>query len=805
MFFLGEGIQTDNNMLKNYLLIAFRNLTRKRVFSIINIAGLSLGISGALVIFLVVRFESSFDNFHEHSHQIYRVLSGSPKDPLLRDAGAPHRLDEVIEDEFPEVAETAVAYQLNPQKVQLKIGQAFNREQHVSFVTPSFFRMFDFGWIAGSPERSLAEPGQVVINEAMAEKYFQGEAMGKSIRLNNRYDLVVSGIIEKMPANTDFPIDMAVSHATFARSDAYTERYEPSRSSFYQVFVRLREGVSPEQVNARFPQIVEKYLDKETAENYLTHRLQPLSEVHFSTDIDNFAKRTVSHEAISSLALVGIFLLITACINFINLTTAQAVKRSREVGVRKVMGSRRAQLIWQFMGETALLAFISILVSYLLAANLLPFLSVAFGLPLDFSMMQDPLTLLYLLLLGVAVSVLAGFYPAVVLSAFKPVSSLKNSFTAKSTRGLLLRKGLIVFQFGLSQLLIICTIVVLSQMHYFSNTSLGFEKEAVLKVNLPDSDPQAIETIRNQLGSEPAIRDISFSLNTPAATLNKYWTFFGHHALEEEGMSEIKFIDEQFLSFYDIPLLGGRNVQQGDSAKILVNQAFLREIGISRAQEALGENVVFYGLEAEIAGVVRDFHSLSLKENIPPLILMHRPVNFQNASVRIHMAQAQQAIAAIEDQWMQHFPEYLFSYEFLDDDLAGMYEQERQMSRMLLIFSLLAIFIGCLGLYGLISFMAVQKEKEVGIRKVLGGSVGHIIYIFTGDFVFLLGTAFVLAAPIGYFMMRQWLNDFTYSISIQWWMFLLAMLTGLLIAGATVSLRSYRAATANPVKALGSE
>lgn len=792
-------------MLKNYFIIAFRNLNRKRFFSLINIAGLTMGICGALVIFIIVRFELSFDSFHQDSDRIFRVLSGSPQDPILGDAGTPHRLDEIMEDEFPEIEKTAVAYKLNPQQVQLEINNEYTRERNVAFVTPSFFKLFDFEWIVGSPEKSLSEANQVVIDEEMAEKYFQGDAMGKRIRLNNAFDLLVSGIIKKMPTNTDLPVSIAVSHATYAQSDGYKETYETSRNSYYQTFVRLSADATAEQVNARFPAMVEKYLGKEVAEKYLEHQLQPLRDAHFSTQIDNFAERTVSRESMTSLGLVGVFLLITACINFINLTTAQAVKRSKEVGVRKVLGSSRQQLIGQFLGETALLTFVSILISYLLAANVLPLLNGFLGLPLDFSLMNDPLILFYLVVLGLAVSVLAGFYPAIILSAFRPVVTLKNNFSARSSKGLLLRRSLIVFQFALSQLLIICTVVVLSQMHYFNTASVGFEKEAILTVNLPESDAQAVETIRNQLNRESAVKEVSFSLNTPAATINKYWTYFGHESLEDEGMSEIKFVDEQFLPFYDIPLLAGRNVYPSDSTEILVNEAFLKEIGISKPEEALGEVVGFYGVEGEIVGVIRNFHSLSLKEDIPPLMLLHSPRNFQNASVKVNMAQAREAIEAVEAQWMQHFPEYYFSYKFLDEDLATMYEQERKTSRLLLIFSLIAIFIGCLGLYGLISFMAVQKEKEVGIRKVLGGTVRHIIFIFTKDFVVLLGVAFALAAPLGYYFMQQWLNDFTYSIDVQWWMFVIAALAGLLIALLTVSMRSYRAATANPVKSLRSE
>ncbi|MEK6476504.1 ABC transporter permease [Catalinimonas sp. 4WD22] len=794
-------------MLKNYFITAFRNLTRQRGFSLINIAGLTLGIGGALVIFLIVRFELSFDDFHTKSDRIYRVLSGSPKDPMLSDAGTPHGLREVLKNEFSEIEKVAVAYKLNPQKTQIEIREELSRENNIAYVTPSFYEMFDYEWIAGSPQKSLSEPGQVVIDETLAQKYFRGDALGKHIRLNNAQDLVVSGILKAMPKNTDYPISMAISHATFEQSEDYQAEYEGSRNSYYQTFVLLQPGASAEGINARFPAMVAKYIDEDFANNYLTHELQLLEEAHFSAQIDNFSERTVSKESIRSLGLVGIFLLITACINFINLTTAQAVKRSKEVGVRKVLGSSRQQLIGQFMGETALLTFAAILISYLLAANLLPLLGSFLNLPLDFSLMNGWVTLLFLLGIGVVVSILAGFYPSLVLSAFQPITSLKNTFTSRSSKGLLLRKGLIVFQFALSQVLIICTVVVLSQMHYFSSKSLGFDQEAVLTVDLPKSDHDRVATLRNEMSQLSSIRDVSFSLNTPAATMNKYWTYFMHQASsEEQKMSEIKFIDDNFLKFYDIPLISGRNLrEQGDSTDLVVNEAFLKEIGITESEKALGERISFYGTEGTVVGVVKDFHSMSLKEEIPPLMMLRAPSFFQKASFKVEMSKAQEAIAAVEQQWQATFPDYYFSYEFLDDDLATMYEQERKTSKLLSIFAGIAIFIGCLGLYGLISFMAVQKEKEVGIRKVLGGSIQHIVYLFTKDFVLLLGIAFLIAAPLAYYFMQQWLADFTYSIDISWWMFVIAALAGLLIALLTVSFKSVKAALANPAESLRSE
>ncbi|MDF9799961.1 putative ABC transport system permease protein [Catalinimonas alkaloidigena] len=794
-------------MLKNYFITAFRNLARQRSFSLINIAGLTLGISGALVIFLIVRFELSFDDFHTKSDRIYRVLSGSPKDPALNDAGTPHGLKVILENDFPEIEKVAVVYKPNPEKTQIEVHEELSREPSIAYVSPAFYEIFDFEWISGSPQKSLGKAGQVVIDETLAEKYFRGDAMGKSIRLNNAQELVVSGILKAMPKNTDYPIRMAISHATFEQSEEYKETYGGSRSSYYQTFVLLKPNVFAEVIDTRFPGMIAKYLGEDFADNYMTHELQPLEEVHFSSQIDNFSERTVSKESINSLALVGIFLLITACINFINLTTAQAVKRSKEVGVRKVLGSSRQQLIGQFMGETALLTFMAILISYLLAANLLPPLGSFLNLPLDFSLMNEWVTWLFLFGIGIVVSILAGFYPSLVLSAFRPVSSLKNTYASRSSKGIILRKGLIIFQFALSQVLIICTVVVLSQMHYFNNASLGFDQEAVLTADLPRSNHDKVETLRNDMSQLSSIKDISFSLNTPAATINKYWTYFMHQASSEERkISEIKFIDSNFLTFYGIPLIAGHNVQPlGDSTDLVVNETFLKEIGITDPEKALGEQISFYGTEGEIIGVVQDFHSMSLKEEIPPLMMIRAPGFFQKASFKVEMSRSQEAIAAVEQQWRSAFPDYYFSYEFLDNDLATMYEQERKTSKLLSIFAGIAIFIGCLGLYGLISFMAIQKEKEVGIRKVLGGSIQHIVYLFTKDFVLLLGVAFLMAAPVAYYFMQQWLADFTYSISISWWMFVIAALVGLVIALLTVSFKSVKAALANPAEALRSE
>ena len=796
------------DMLKNYLTIAIRNLSKHQSFAIINIAGLTLGISCALFIFMIVRFELSFDTFHSQAYRIYRVISGStPGDPASYGTGTPHGLSSILEQVFPEVEKVGVIYHLNTKKTQIEVNNELLNAPQTYFVTPAFFEMFDFAWLAGNPQQSLSQPGQVVISQTLAKQYFPGVAMGQRIRLNNEFDLIISGILQDVPENTDFPVQIAVSHATFAASEQFQEAYSVSHGSAYHTYLLLNEQASPAALEAKFPAIVEKYLGKETAEKFLAHTLQPLRDVHFNEAFSggNFSNRAIAKASLWSLSLIGGFILIMASINFVNLATAQAIRRSKEVGIRKVMGSTRRQLFLQFIGETFTLTFIATLLSLALVFLLLPQLTSLLDVPLDENVFFHSNVLLWLSVQCVVVSLLAGCYPAIVLSGFKPVLVIKNALSYRPSGGLLLRKGLITFQFVITQVLIIATLVVVSQNHYFRTQSLGYNQEAVLTVEVPENEPQKIETLRNSLSQYPEIQDVSFSMNAPSATSNKWFNFFYHASDPQEGkLVEVKPVDEQYLALYDIKLLAGDSLRKGDS-DILVNEAFLKEIGMADPQDALQEVVTIGGQDVTIKGVVQDFHTLSLHEEINPLMMVYMEDKFQLASIRIPMAEAQEAIALVERQWKEAFPQYYFSYQFLDDDLASWYEKERNTSRLLSLFAGIAIFISCLGLYGLISFITAQKTKEVGIRKVLGATVSHIVYLFTKDFVLLVAIAFGIAAPIGYYFMQQWLSDFTYKIDLSWWMFAVAALVGIVIAVITISFQSIKAALANPVDSLRNE
>ena len=797
-------------MYRHNFLISCRKLVRERAFSLLNVFGLAIGIASALIILLIVRHELSFNLFAPEADQIYRVVIGDSRNES--DPGTPHRLMETFKAEIPEIEEGAIAFKLNPSETQIEVDEELMRNPDIAFTTPSFFEFMNLGWVDGDPQRSLSNPGQVVITQSLAQNWFKGKAIGKPIRLNNEYDLLVSGIIEDMPSNTDFPVQIAVSYATFAtQNPSYDENLSLNVNSFHQTLFTLSSGTDPSLVEAKFPSIIAQHLGEEIAERVHLW-LQPLSDIHFNEGpgVTNFSGRALNKNTIWGFALIGMLILLTACINYINLATARAVKRSKEVGIRKVLGSHRSQLIIQFLSEGFLICSIATLIAVALANLFLPSIANHLNIPIQTSLLSDPIIIAALGIGCVLITLMAGYYPAILLSKYKVVEAFKHSFSNNQKGGLSLRRGLVVFQFAITFFLIASTLVVSQQLHFFQNQYMGFDKEAVVTVDIPDSEEKqlAIQRIKTQLRQNPAIKEMSFSLNTPAATINKWWTDYEHITAPDEPVMEHKAIDETYLDLYNIPLLAGQNIRANDSLiEVIINESMMHELGIQEPDKAIGTMLSFWSVqEAPIVGVVKDFHSTSLHQEIHSVMLWQGfDFMLQKGSFRIDMSQAQTAIQAIEKAFTTTFPETYFTYEFLDDELATFYEQEQKTSRLLTLFSFIAIFIGCLGLYGLVSFMAAQKTKEVGIRKVLGASVQHIVSLFTKEFAQLLGIAFLIAVPLVWYFMQEWLEEFPNRIELEWWMFALAGLVGIVIAGITISFQSIRAATANPVKALRTE
>lgn len=792
-------------MILNYLKIAFRSLLRYRTYTVINILGLTLGISAALFIHLIVSYELSYDTYHTHADRIYRINLSDPSGDE-QDTGSNYLLAGLLRNEVTEVEKAGVVLKLNPDQTQIQIGDELFREEDTYLVEPAAFELFDFTWIAGDPDKALANANGVALAESIAQKYFKGYAMGKTIRLNNSSDLVVSGIFADPPPNTDVPIKVAVSHVSFVvnNKNNLPTTLDGGTNSYYQTFVLLKDGVDPGQFQARLRQLVVQHLGKEKAEKEYRLIAQPLTDIHFN--VGNFHQRTIARETLTSLRLIGLFILAIASINFINMASAQAVKRSREVGIRKTLGGQRKHLVFQFLGETFLITLGATIVAYAITGQLITISQNLTDIPLAVETIFEPGLFVFMGLVIAGVTLASGFYPSFVLSGFQPAAALRGNIAA---RGLTLRKGLITFQFLISQVLIVCAFFVVKQNDYFSTIPLGFDKDAIVTFDLPSSEAPRLSTLKNKLLAHPEIANVSFSLNTPSATINKWWLELHHPYLGERSTEiELKLIDSTYIDMFDIKVLAGTGaVGYGQMSGVVVNEALVRAIGITDVQKAPGERIRFWGdTESTIVGVVKDFQTVSLREGIHPVVLANSGY-FAKGSIKVDMRHADKAIAALSQYWREAFPGNYFTYKFLDDQLETFYSEEKKLSRLLTVFAGVAIAIGCIGLLGLITFTTVQRSKEIGIRKVLGATIGSLAALLSKEFVILVTIAVVLATPVAWYAMDQWLNGFANHIGIPEysWIFLLAGGIAVLMAVITVSSQAIKAAFANPVDSLRAE
>jgi putative ABC transport system permease protein len=535
--------------------------------------------------------------------------------------------------------------------------------------------------------------------------------------------------------------------------------------------------------------------------------------VHYDTQkIGNYSGKTFSPQLIRALWLIAAFILLIACVNFINLSTAQAINRAKEVGVRKVLGSNKTQLKTQFIAETFLIVILAVILSVLIGTLVLPVISTILDIPLSFGLIQNPFILFFLFIITVAVTGLAGFYPSVVLSRFNPINALKNKLSSKSTKGISLRRGLVVFQFIIAQALIIGTLIIMKQMNYFSNQPLGFDKNNIVNVPFPEDSTSAgkLDYLRKELSEVKGIQKVSFSSTTPVEDDNDNWTTFNfdNSAKETDFYAIIKWADTQYLSTYKLPLVAGRNLDASDTAReFLVDELLLKNLGISDPKDALNKQISIWGghTKGSIVGVLKQFNSRSFRRDLAPILMTTLKRGYNNAGIKLSSGDVPSTMRSVEKIWGQTFPEFVFEYKFLDAKIDSFYKQERQLSELYKIFAMIAIFLSCLGLYGLASFMAVQRIKEVGIRKVLGASVSNIIYLFSKEFIILIGIAFVIASPVAWYFMHKWLQDYPYRINISWWIFIIGGALSIIIAFLTVSFQAIKAAVANPVKSLRTE
>ncbi|QHT69224.1 FtsX-like permease family protein [Rhodocytophaga rosea] len=802
-------------MIKNYLATTLRNLSRNKTYATLNILGLALGITCSMLIFLVVKFELSFDTFHSKKDQLYRINTHVQfQGETGRLPNVPFPFIEALRNDLPEFKQATVTNYVSGGLVSInREGQAparFQEENGITYIEPQFFDLFDYTWLEGNPQTSLKDPRSVVLTESQAMKYFnETSPIGKTLRLNNTYDLKVTGILKDFPANTDFPFNVLISHTTL--KEVYSEETRNNWGNLNyttQGFVVLPEGTNLKGLETKLSAFTRKYMDEEGAKSR-SYVLQPLRTIHFDELYGNYNNRIVARQTIWALSLVGAFLLITACINFVNLATAQAVKRAKEIGVRKVLGSSRRQLFWQFIYETAFITTIALVVSIVLTQAALPALRELLGLEIYFTPLEEPVVIAFIIGLLVLVSILSGFYPAMILSGFNPIQALKSKFATQRTGSLSFRRGLVVLQFCISQVLIIGTLVVTSQMDYFQNKSLGFTKDAVLTVPLPGAQNLNFETMRSELKANPGVEEVSFSNLSISSAANQrtFFTFAKKGGAVESFVTSLKFGDEHFLEMHQVKLLAGRNFIKSDTIReFVVNEAMLRQLGIKSPEEAIGQYINLYDrIKAPIVGVVSDFHVTSLRENIDAVLMASSNRSYRTANIKLNATQMKEGITHVEQVWTKKYPEHVFSYQFLDQTIANFYREEQKTSALFRIFSGIAIFIGCLGLFGLISFITAQKTKEVGIRKVLGASATNITLLFFKEFAFLVVIAFLIAAPIAYYVMNSWLENFEYQVEVGVGVFIIAVGISLVIAACTVGYQSVKAALANPIKSLRNE
>lgn len=795
-------------MFKNYLLTTLRKLSRQKNHTIINVLGLALGMACCIFIFMIIQHESSFDQFHSKRERIYRVITEEKMNEIVSlTMGTPMPMVAALRSDFPQLEKaTATFGNYSGLFAITHVDQTVSRFQEddvVAFVEPEFFEIFDFPWLVGDP-KSLSEPNTVALTEETAKKFFgAANPLGQTIQMDNEIALKVAGVVKDFPRNTDFSFRVLISWKTLPQTGWNVESWT-NLTSNVNTFVVLPPQFSADAMQSQLPAFKNKYLPHENDANKRVHTLQALSEMHHDGRYSNYSQRTTAKSVLLALGLIGAFLLLTACINFINIATAQALTRAKEVGVRKVLGAFRSQLVTQYLGETFVITLLAAAFAMVLVELLLPSVNDLLRLQLSFDPIGSLSLFSFLSLLLLSVALLAGLYPACVLSRFMPARAIKSQVATANNRGLFLRRGLVVMQFLISQMLIIGTLIVSRQMDFFRTKEMGFDQTAIVTVPLPVNDVAKLQTFRTVLAQDSRIKNVSCGFSS--AVSGNSWDTNLRHTLngpEETFASDLKLADANYIPTYDLQLLAGRNYVPTDTIfELVVNETFVRKLGLT-PQEMIGKTFKFSRRPyLPVVGVVKDFHTRPLQEEIRPCMLAANWRAYYEASVKLETANMKEALAHLEKAWSTAFPEFVFSYQFLDERIAGFYAEEQKMSRLFHVFAGIAILIGCLGLFGLISFMAAQKTKEIGVRKVLGASLHHILALFSREFAMLIGVAFVLAAPVAYFVMQNWLENYPYRIEIGAGVFALALGATLAIAAATIGYRAFKAASTNPVEAL---
>ncbi|HZY81903.1 MAG TPA: ABC transporter permease [Cyclobacteriaceae bacterium] len=801
-------------MLRNYLKTAYRNLLKNKAHSAINIAGLSVGIACTIVISIFLGYETSFDHYHKKANNTFRVVQHTQfPEEMLHWNTTCYPLAEALRNDFGDFAHVTQA--AGPIKRYFAVdrgnGEVIHfEERYVLYVDTAYTNVFEFTWLAGNPKEALKLKNSIVLTEQTAEKAFgkiqnndYASILGKTLMLNSQDPMTVTGVVKEARGNTNLRYKMLVPYIFFKENNPYNAN---NWAGNYQgtTFVVLRDNSEQHSIEDKIAGWKKKYLKPED-DARINYFLQPIKDIHNETLYGNSpGSYTMPTKIIRAAGLVGIFILVIAAVNFINLTTARAITRSKEVGIRKVMGGNRVGVMLQFLYEHSLLIVVTLLISVGLsefAVSQLNNYLTSINLKLTFTWNDAGIVLLT----GCAVVLLAAVYPALVLSSFKPVEAIRNKIGFTRQGGFSLRRMLIVFQFTVVQLLIIATIVVASQINHLNSADLGFVTESI--VSIPTPDYERLNAFKNRLNEIKDIKEIAFGSTAPIELESGYGT--SYRTPEEDVVAgraaQMKGIDPAYLSFFDIKLLAGRNMGEPSARsfeEFIVNEKLAKSMGWT-PEQALGRKLVINEGAGTIIGVVENYQNESWRSELQPVVLLNWHW-MDRTYLRIDR-QTPETLPAIEKAWKEFKPEGVFSHMFIADAINGQYALERMVFHGFSLFSALAIMIGCLGLFGLSSFMAIRRAKEIGIRKVLGASLAHILSQFSKEFVWLVITGFVVAAPVAWFIMERWLEEFNYRIDLGWWMFASGGAIALVIAIVTVSFHSLKVGMANPVDTLKNE
>lgn len=810
-------------MIQNYFKMAWRNLMKHKFISFINLFGLTMGLACCFLITIYIIHETSYDTYHSKANRVYRVTRSfnNPDGAVTLKLGtiAPP-FGPLLKNDFPDIQK--VTRLLPNGKTPVKYEEKLFSESQLFFADENLFDVFDVNVVKGNPQKSLQDPFTVMVSENIARKYFGNEEpMNKMIRINNQFNLKVTGVYKSFPSNSHIHPEIMVSFNTLKDSAVYGEKQLQTNygnNSFFTYF-SVPENYPVQNIEAQFPSFIDKHVffpgaPASTQYSKLTKLgLQKLTDIHLYSHTDYEAEENGDINRVYVFSIIALIILLIACINYMNLSTARSALRAKEIGIRKVSGAGKGELIAQFLSESVLLAWIAMVFSMLIAWMVLPWLNKLSGLELSAEMLLNWKYLLPIVLVPFIVGIVSGLYPALFMSAFQPVKTLKGLF--KTGGGSLsFRKVLVVAQFGISIVLIITTAVVFQQLRFMQQAKLGYNKDQVAVLPYYFTGNSQYEAFRNELVAKAYIKNLGRSSRIPTGRL-----LDSQNAAAESGDSlrnvnvELKYlaIDHDFIPSYNIAMAAGRNFSKAvttDTSNFLVNEATVKILGWSSAEKAVGRNFSYGGVRGKVIGVVQDFHFESLRQRIVPMVMAlpnpEQPTAYNALSIKI-TGNTADALAAIEKTWKTYLPEIPFEFSFVDDNYNKLYLSEQRQGKLFTLFAGIAILIACLGLLGLSSFAITQRIKEIGVRKVLGAGTGSIVLLLSKDFLKLVLIAALIAFPVAWYTMNRWLTDFAYRIPISWVIFVAAGFIAASIALLTVGTLAIRAAMANPVKNLRTE